>query len=539
MIDRKTILSAVRLVAAVGITVVKIASVFTSSNSNTQHNHDSYYHNNGQSYGYSNPNNMYNYQQPTHYVTTGATPVPTPVQTPVQQPVNSQMTNNNKELTWRDNMNMNANMESRRTYNNYGQYQQCNPMNNNCSYGYGYGYADNANYQNSYNAMPSYEYNNNVTYQNAYNPIQQYGYNNNNVYPTYQSTSSSPYGYGYGYADNANYQNSYNPMQSYGYYNPAQYQNNYASSYKMNQQPQYPYGYYAQNMYNNSDYYGYYNAYNQNAYKQMTSQYNCYNPSSSTSPYGYGYGYADNANYQQNYQQQPKDYSQAAFDALYSKPSTVYPNMTNNPLYQNSSYMYQQQYPTNKPSSWYGNEYNTNYYGKCEGISNDMYGMTPEMIQRQSAPVQQNTANQQPMNYQQNYHPEYSFRQDTEGSNLNWTNQKHFDFPQKMNNIANIEKPKEDPWPAASSIKSNTNTNVSQSYPEIDITAMLGRNIAGPQTNANENEQMISAEYQGVVPFGTYPSAEPSNSIMRPITTMVKNPIGHSIPPKNEIPINV
>jgi hypothetical protein len=61
-------------------------------------------------------------------------------------------------------------MESRRTYNNYGQYQQCNPMNNNCSYGYGYGYADNANYQNSYNAMPSYEYNNNVTYQNAYNP---------------------------------------------------------------------------------------------------------------------------------------------------------------------------------------------------------------------------------------------------------------------------------------------------------------------------------------------------------------------------------
>ena len=142
-------------------------------------------------------------------------------------------------------------------------------------------------------------------------------------------------------------------------------------------------------------------------------------------------------------------------------------------------------------------------------------------------------------NYQQNYHPEYSFRQDTEGSNLNWTNQKHFDFPQKMNNIANIEKPKEDPWPAASSIKSNTNTNVSQSYPEIDITAMLGRNIAGPQTNANENDQMISAEDQGVVPFGTYPSAEPSNSIMRPITTMVKNPIGHSIPPKNEIPINV
>src|SRR5574344_1180297 len=178
----------------------------------------------------------------------------------------------------------------------------------------------------------------------------------------------------------------------------------------------------------------------------MTSQYNCYNPSSSTSPYGYGYGYADNANYQQNYQQQPKDYSQAAFDALYSKPSTVYPNMTNNPLYQNSSYMYQQQYPTNKPSSWYGNEYNTNYYGKCEGISNDMYGMTPEMIQRQSAPVQQNTANQQPMNYQQNYQQNYSFRQDTEGSNLNWTNQKHFDFPQKMNNIANIEKPKEDPW---------------------------------------------------------------------------------------------
>jgi len=56
------------------------------------------------------------------------------------------------------------------------------------------------------------------------------------------------------------------------------------------------------------------------------------------------------------------------------------------------------------------------------------------------------------------------------------------------------------------------------------------------QPNFSNNQTIPEAN---VVPFGTYPSAEPSNSIMRPITTMVKNPIGHSIPPKNEIPINV